>query len=296
MTKKCGYLAILALALQTNLLHASDTSPTKVPGTGVSMTLPSAMKRGPIGTYFIEPTGNTVVQIMVGTKEHAVENGQMFKKIYPLEPRQIDRGGKQARLYKRTREDNGGGWDGWSYNLVGKQSALNVSVMYTGSDDEWFGSFERFLETVDWDERQLDSEKSFQAQIVVPGLKMVQKQVGGLSFTTDGAAGDEGSSFVVQTLPVSPAQASQLFPAICDTAIPQSFGEAKYSGPHRFESEDVVGCDGWGKVANGMKLYVVMLRTADGGVVSAIGNLSPGSAEPNEKSLRAALLQMKRLK
>jgi hypothetical protein len=97
-------------------------------------------------------------------------------------------------------------------------------------------------------------------------------------------------------MPVSSEQAGQLFPAICDRAIPQSFGEAEYSGPHRFESNGLVGCDGWGTVANGMKLYVVMLRTADGGVLSGIGNLSPGSAEPNEKSLRSALLQMKRLK
>lgn len=91
-------------------------------------------------------------------------------------------------------------------------------------------------------------------------------------------------------------QASEVFPAICETALPQAFGQVKYSGPHRFEGEGVAGCDGWGAAEGGKMLYVALLQTADGAMLSSIGNLAANDFAAAGKSLRSALLQMKRLK
>lgn len=296
MKKTCCRWVMVAIALHMSPSSASETAVVRAPGTGVSMALPLSMQRGPIGAYFMEPSGHTFVQIIVGRKEHAVENGPLFRKIYPMEPKRTDRGQTKGRLYKRTRAENGGGWDGWSYNVLGQGSALNVSVMYTGSDSRWFDSFEHALETLQWDEQQLDSEESFQAHISVPGLQLVQRQVGGLSFTADGSVGSGVPSFVVQVMPVTPTQASELFPAICETGLTQAFGEGEYSGPHRFEGDGIAGCDGWGAAEGTKMVYVAILRTADGAVLSAIGNLAPASFDASKDSLRTALLQIKRLK
>jgi hypothetical protein len=292
---KCWPLVVVAVALHTGLSCASETVEVKVPGTGVSMSLPSSMQHGPLGTYYVEPSGQTIVQILVGTKEHEAEKAPLFGRMYPTGPRQIDLGTTQARLYKRTRAENGGGWDGWSYNLSGRESALNVSVMYTGSDADWFDGFEQILETVRWDEQQLDSERSFRAHIAVPGLQLVQRQVGGLWFTADGSPGTGVPSLGVQAMPVTAAQAGQIFPAICETGIAQAFEQGKYSGPHRFESAGIAGCDGWASVEDEKMVYVAILRTADGAVLSAIANLAPKNFDATRDSFRGALLQMKRL-
>lgn len=287
---------LVLIVLAVGQLQAADVA-VKVPGTGVSMSLPASMQRGPLGAYYMEPSGQTIVQILVGRKEHGVEEAPLFGRMYPTGPRRIDLGQTQARLYKRTRAENGGGWDGWSYNVSGRESALNVSVMYTGSDAEWFDSFEQLLETVRWDERELDSERSFQAHISVPGLQLVQRQVGGLRFTADGSPDAGGvPSLGVQAMPVTAAQAGQLFPAICATGIANAFEPGKYSGPHRFESEGIAGCDGWASVEDEKMVYIVILRTADGAILSAIGNLAPKNFEATRDSFRAALLQMKRLR
>lgn len=296
MKRKCRHWVIAAIALHASLAGASETTVARIPGTGVTMTLPSSMQRGPVGTYFTEPSGRTFVQIIAGGKEHAADSSPLFRAIFPAEPKPIDRGRTKGLLYKRTRKENGGGWDGWSYNVLGQDSALNVSVMYTGSDSQWFDSFEHVLETLQWDERQLDSERSFQAHIAIPGLQLVPKQVGGLSFTADGSAGSAVPSFIVQVMPVTPTQASEVFPAICETGLTKVFGKGEFSGPHRFDGEGVAGCDGWGAATDGRTVYVASLRTTDGAVLSAIGNLAPGSSDFAKDLLRTALLRMKRLK
>jgi hypothetical protein len=287
--------AIGAVALQLSMAIASTAAAAEAIGTGVSIALPASMQRGPLGAYFTEPSGHTIVQILVGSKENAVENGPLFRTLYPVRPRQVDRDKTKARLYKRTRSENGGGWDGWSYNILGRESALNVSVMYTGSDSEWFESFESVFETLDWDEQQLDSEQSFQARIAVPGLKLVPRQVGVLSFTPDGRPGTPVPSLMVQVMPVTSAQADQVFPGICETDVLKKVGGGESSGPHMFEGDGISGCDSWGTDKDRV-LYVVVLRTEDGAVLSGIGNLAPDNFEAFTGSFRNSFLQMKRVK
>jgi len=288
--------AMVAVALLMSMAIASTAAATEALGTGVSIALPSSMQRGPLGAYFTEPSGHTIVQILVGSKENAVENAPMFRTLYPVGPKQIPRGKAKARLYKRTRSDNGGGWDGWSYNTLGRDSALNVSVMYTGSDSDWFESFEAVFETLEWDEQQLDSEQSFQARISVPGLKLVPRQVGALSFTPDGRPGTPVPSLMVQVLPVTSAQADEVFPAICETDLLKKVAGGEYSGPHMFEGDGISGCDSWGTDKDQRMSYVIVLRTEDGAVLSGVGNLAPDSIEAFKASFRNSFLQMKRLK
>jgi hypothetical protein len=84
-------------------------------------------------------------------------------------------------------------------------------------------------------------------------------------------------------MPVTAAQAGQLFPAICETGIARAFEQGKY-------------CDGWASVEDEKMVYIVILRTADGAVLSAISNLAPKNFDATRDSFRAALLQMKRLR
>jgi hypothetical protein len=287
--------AMAGVALLMSMAIASTAAATDVVGTGVSIALPSSMQRGPLGAYFTEPSGHTIVQILVGSQENAVENAPMFRTLYPEGPKQITRGKTKARLYKRTRAEHGGGWDGWSYNILGRDAALNVSVMYTGSDAEWFESFAAVLETLDWNEQLLDSEQSFQAGISVPGLKLVPRQVGALSFTPDGRPGTPVPSLMVQVMPVTSAQADEVFPAICESDLLKKVDGGEYSGPHMFEGDGVSGCDSWGTDQGRMR-YVIILRTEDGAVLSGIGNLTPDNLEASKASFRSSFLQMKRAK
>jgi hypothetical protein len=275
---------------------AWSASRTMVPGTGVTISVPASFSLAPVGPSFVEPSGQTFIQILIGRKEHATEKGQYFHSLYPVGPIKIENGTTHGRLYKRTRAENGGGWDGWSYNVIGSESALTIAVMYTGADKGWFESFEHIFQSVTWDESKLDSEVSFGAAFSVPGLRVVPRQSGGILYTPNGEPGTPSPSLLIQALPIPPSKAGTVFPSACESAIKKVFIGEPSTGVQMFEGNGISGCDAWSTSSSAKMVYTVLFRTSDGGVLSGIGAMPVETAEQLRLAFRKAVTEIRRVR
>lgn len=291
-----GLLSLMALWWSACAPAADDLrlGPTSsVSGTGVSIRLPADLKKGPLGTFFTDSYGETIVMVIAGPKDKDPENNPVYKSLYPASPKELYNPAYVARLYRRTRAENGGKWDGWSFHVVGKRSALTVTVMYTGDDPAWFDGLEAIFGSIQWDESKMDSERAFGAHISVPGLKLVEGPIGGLSFSEGGRWGTPVPSLIVEVMPKPKEMATDVVPAICEPGLKNVFKEYPYTGPNMFNEHGIVGCDGWGSGEKARVNYVFMLRTPEGAVLSGIGSDVPENFPAAAVKYRKALLSLR---
>jgi hypothetical protein len=256
-----------------------------LPGTGVSVSLPQGILPGPLGTYFTDASGETILQFTAGPAAFNFENKALYKAVFPDPPERLKTAHLTGNLYKRVRVLHGGKWDGWWLSVVRGGSALTVQAMYTGKDAAQFERLKTIFSDLSWDETRLNTELAFGAHIPLQNLHLVSGVFGGLSYTESGQAGDRGASLIVETNPVPPSRGKTLLPAVCAPGIAAAMQKAAYSGPHFLNENGIVACDGWSTETHGPPTYVMFLLMPNGAVLTAIGSGTP-------EQFRSALLGM----
>lgn len=257
-----------------------------VPGTGVRLTLPLGISAMPLGTYFTDASGETVIQLFGGSGLSNLENNSTYIRLFPDTPEKFSGAHVTGNLYKRTRAKHGGAWDGWWLNVVRGDAVLSVQIMYIGQPGERFERLKALFYDLEWNEREVVTELAFGASISVPKLRLVTGSFGGLNYTENGQAKSSGSELRVMTLPVNASQAKILMPAGCAQSFAAVFKNEPYSGPHYLERNGISFCDAWKPERNGRSRYLALLRMPNGAVLNAIGS---GDVD----QFRAALLDIR---
>src|SRR5688572_6608672 len=114
---------LLAAVLSTVALIASAQTPRpgalRIPGTGVTLVPPPGLTIAGAGPTLIdESNGEAFISFIQGEPRLALDRNRMWRGgVFPSEPEHLQ-GELTGDLYMRTRENDGGGWDGWMLSMT----------------------------------------------------------------------------------------------------------------------------------------------------------------------------------
>jgi len=266
---------VFVFGVQTCVADNDGTVKHTLPGTGLSVTLPTGITPGPLGTYFTDEAGSITVVVLAGPASFNLENDRTYRTIFPDPPEKVEGRHLSGNLYRRTRSQHGGAWDGWWLSAIRGSAVLNVQAMYTAQSGEEFEKLKAMFSSIVWKESEVDSELAFGMTTSVPNRHVVRSGFGPLSFTKDGQPGGSGHSLLLQVMPVASGQGKLVVPAACASGFEAAFQGESYSGPNEIEQDGIVACDAWSSAASGEPRYMAMLLMPNGAVVSAIGKGDP---------------------
>ncbi len=255
-----------------------------MPGTGVSVELPPGMVPAAVGTHSVSDSGHTIVNFMAGPRHLGFESDGIHRELLPDGPIEIPGVGN---LYRRTRAEHGGGWDGWWLSIVRGDKALAVQAMYTGDSPDEFARLKDVVSSVRWKEDKLDPQLAFGMTTSVPGLKVAQGGFGGLAFTVDGRLGTRGDNLVLLAMPIPARRIADVYPAGCEPAFAAAFSGQSYEGPNDMGGNGIVGCDAWVTNDEDKTSYAAFVVLPSGrGLLQVMGEGDPAE-------LRASLLDLR---
>jgi hypothetical protein len=246
--------------------------------------MPEGMKPGPIGTYLTNESGTTTVVIIAGPAKFSLENDRTYRTLFSDPPETMPGLGN---LYRRTRAQHGGGWDGWWLSAIRGETVLNVQVSYTGTDPDEFESLKKLFSSIQWREGPSDPELAFGLTTSISDLHVVHDGFGALSFTVDGKAGTRGRSLLLQAMPVPRGTGELVVPGACASGFAASFQGQSYTGPNEIEEKGIVVCDAWSNEGSGNARYMALLLMPSGAVVSVSGSGDPLQMRSAALNLRA---------
>lgn len=273
--------------------HAQGTrTATAIPGTGIKMVAPPGLAIARAGATLIDSSGETIINFMMSDSRFRLDQDPTWLAIFKRPP-EVTTGSLEGKLYRRTRAEDGGGWDGWMLSVPRRDKVLTVMAMYTGSSPAFFQGLRNHLLTIVWDERVSDPEFATGASLAPPGLKLVRGTYGGLAYTSSGIAGAAGPSLLVQALPVAASKMDLLFPAACQSALADGFRGRPFVGPNLVERHAFAYCEAWSKEDAPEMNYVAMVRVKDGGVLSVIGSGPASTFASDLTTFRQAVAGLK---
>lgn len=282
--------AITALESKKNVKDLSSDKKVEQPklreislkGTGLKMVLPQDIKPMPLGTYLTDELGEIIIQFLAGPAISNQEDNPANRKLFPDPPEKFQGGQISGNLYKRTRKEHGGKWDGWWMCIVRDEVMLNVQVMYIGNSDKKFESLKMFFSDLIWDEQQLDPELAFGASIKLPKSYTLSSAFGSLNYKKSGQNSNSKSNIMIQAVPVTSTQGKKIIPAVCGPGFAAAFHDHTYHGPHFLNENSIVFCDAWSTEKSGRNMYKAMLLMDNGAALSVTGT---GDAEIFRKAL-----------
>lgn len=272
-------LSSSACSKEIEKLEASQ----QIPGTPISLALPKAYKPALLGPTVMSADLATTITVMLGPSSNDPMESDGYKALFHNAPESVKTGNFDAKLYKRTRAQDGGAWDGWFLSSRNGKTSLNILASYTGTSEDEFEAIRKILLSATNSGQPADAEKAFGATAAVPGLRLVQSSVGGLGFTESGEAEATAQSLLFVPIPTPAGQQLDLTLDKCQQVFGASFQGGPFVGPHSISISGQPGCDAWSAESG---RYVAVVALPNGALVQATGSGQPEMLRTGVLSLR----------
>jgi hypothetical protein len=284
---------LFAIVLTTSSSRAAtpgDMSARVIfPGTGVGIVPPPGTRTGPSGTYLIDETGETIIFFGMSDTKFNVENDPTWRGLYRRNPEHIVTPALTGNLYRRTRAEDGGAWDGWFFAVPRGEKVLTVMVSYTGHSNDIFNGLRKHLLTISWNDSGIDPELALGVKLSTSALRLVKGTFGAIAYNESGEAGGAGPNLLLQPLPVPPQKAELIFPAGCEKVLGAAFGGKPFEGPNMLEQRGTRLCEAWSKVAEHEMRYVALIRLPSGALINAMGTATSNRFQATLPVFRSAI-------
>lgn len=281
------YSAILMAALLSSSACSKDIEKPKslkqIPGTPISLSLPESYKPAPLGTTMMSSDLATTITVMMGPISNDPIQSEGYKVLFQNEPESVKTGNFNAKLYKRTRVQDGGAWDGWFLSSRSGETSINILATYMGNSEDEFETLRDILLSASNNGEPSNAEVSFGATATVPGLQLVRSGVGGLGFTESGEAEPTPHNLIFVAIPVPEGQNFDLTLEKCKEVFSASFQGIQFVGPHSISIDGKPGCDAWSAESG---RYAAVVALPNGAVVQATGSGQPDLLRTGVLSLR----------
>jgi hypothetical protein len=269
LMKQTLITAITAFTLLVT--HHVNAMSFAFPGTGLSVDVPPDLRPTPVGSALIDESGETIILFSGGASQTDLETDPTWRALYRNPPERIKTDFIEGNLYKRTRQNDGGKWDGWFLAVHRGNKSFIVMASYTGTSQEKFERIRKQLTTIRWNDKHIEAEKAMGVQLAPNGLKAVPDVFGALSYNTEGRIGGSGPNILVQLMPIPPAQAPAIVPSGCATVLGNAFAGVPYEGPKIDTSEGFQRCEAWSNQTSKEIRYASLVRTPNNGLLMIVG-------------------------
>lgn len=279
-------ILLLLLGISSFNCAADETwgTPVVIPGTGLHVVPPPGLQVALAGPTLIDANGETVISFAMNVSRFSLENNPTWRAIYVHPPRVITISSLAGNLYRRTRSEDGGAWDGWMLVVPRGKQTLTVLVTYTGRDADRFEHIPDYLRTISWDDSVPNPELAVGVRLVPMGLHLVTGVFGPLSYTETGEAGASGPSLVIQAMPLPLSKVDSIFPGNCKQVISKSLGDNQFIEPSTVQRQEFAYCEGWNNGA-----YVALGRLSTGALIVAVGTSSSSRFPVSLAAFRSAM-------
>jgi hypothetical protein len=277
-------LAVL-LGASTSIMAAdAGEKRTNVWGTGVSLILPPGVAVAPLGTNYTNVAQDILVAISVGRSDRGISAYPKIRSMYPDPVESLQNAALSGSIYKRTRMESGGLWDGWWLEVKRGSKVLDLKIYYSGSDSKTFPALKSYLSSVSWDDGAIDPEVAFGLRLEIPKLQVVRAGAGALLYNEDGQPFQRGQYLLLNTAPQPFGKDISKFRKLCKVVEPTVLlGQS--SSLRYAEVNGVNVCDAWkSAVSNGRDYYAAVLFS-DGSLAQAKGH---GDRDAFQQALLAA--------
>lgn len=245
----------------------------RLPGTGVWLRLPDGVDVSLVGTNFTDASGKTSISISSESSATDPARDAAYRASYPAIPEHYKSHALDGTLYKRTRAENGGVWDGWWLNVVRGPRVLNVRVSYTGNSPARFRELRDFFSTIRWNERDAHPEAAFGLRLTIPGLRIVRSGFGSLLYTVGGQPNTAGTHLRLTSYPVRVQPVA--FQGFCEGNLPIVLGRHPHGSIRYAQNGNLHLCDAWSPLGHGEASYYGYLLLPDGSVANVTGRGDP---------------------
>lgn len=281
------YSAILIAALLSGSACSREIEKPEplqqIPGTPISLALPESYKPALLGPTVMSADLATTITVMLGPSSNDPMQSEGYKALFHNAPESVKTGNFNATLYKRTRAQDGGAWDGWLLSSKSGETSINILASYTGNSEDEFETIRKILLSASNSGQPADAEKSFGATATVPGLQLVQSSVGGLGFTESGEAEPTPRNLLFVPIPTPAGQHLDLTLDKCQQVFAAYFQGSQFVGPHSISIGGQPGCDAWSAESG---RYVAVVVLPNGALVQATGSGQPDMLRTGVLSLR----------
>lgn len=183
------YLLPVALLVLPNLHSRGWSKPRehrlKIPGSGVSIAVPSSWHLTKLGAYVVNESEDINIVIQVFKLPLASADADRILDLsFTHERETVKLGRYEAVLAARNRADDGGGYDGYCLRAKGERHALSIIASDTGANPQRWRQFRTILLSILWNEDESDPVLGFGAK---PGhIEHLAMEGGGSSLAYKG--------------------------------------------------------------------------------------------------------------
>jgi hypothetical protein len=245
-----------------------------IPGTGVTMALPDGVKIASLGTNYTNEDQDVLVAISIGPAARNISKFPSFRALYPDPVESFRSSTLSGDLYKRTRTESGGPWDGWWLEVTKGDRVLDLKIYYSGSNPEKFRELKEYLSTASWDEKIVDPEIAFGLKLGIPGLQVVRTGAGALMYNQDGRPHPGPQYILLNTGPIKFGGDISKFRKACTSMAPAILHGNPISVRYA-RKNDINVCDAWGITTSTGRDYYAVLMLPDGSAAEARGHGDP---------------------
>ena len=269
------FILSLSIAVLTALATTNGyAKPTSFPASGLSIDAPPGLSQTKAGTALIDEAGETIILFSGGVTKSSLETDPTWRMVYRNPPEKIDTKDIQGNLYKRTRVNDGGKWDGWFLSVSRGEKSFVALASYTGNSQDAFERIRKSLLTIRWDDSKVKSEEAMGVHINPEGLQVVPNVFGGLSYNGPGRVGAAGPSIHVQLMPIASSKTDQVFPTGCDAVFNEAFAGSPHEGPIFRQRAGIESCEAWSTQPSNEMRYVSLVKLPSGALLILMGTSS----------------------
>jgi hypothetical protein len=245
-----------------------------IPGTGVTMALPDGVAIAPLSTNYTDDAQDVLIAISIGPAFRNLSAFPRVRALYPDPVESFRSSTLNGSLYKRTRSESGGTWDGWLLEVTKGDQVLDLKIYYSGSNPEKFPELKKYLSTASWNEKVVDSEIAFGLKLEIPSLRVVRGGAGALMYNQDGRPYPGAQYILLNTAPVNFHGDISKFHEVCKSIAPTFMHGQPIS--IRYEKRNKINiCDAWEAMTPTGREYFAALMLPDGSLAQAHGHGDP---------------------
>jgi hypothetical protein len=262
-------------------IHATEKEASKlqiiaIPGTGVTMALPDGVKAPPLGTNYTNDAEDILVAISVGPASRNISKFPSFRALYPDPVESFQSSTLSGDLYKRTRVESGGPWDGWWLEVTEGDRVLDLKIYYSGTNPEKFLELKQYLSTASWNKNTVNPEIAFGLKLGIQNLQVVPAGAGALMYNKDGHPHPGTQYILLNTGPISFGNDIKKFHQACTSMAPAIL-HGKPISVRYTKKNNITVCDAWGTTTSTGSDYYAVLMLPDGSVAEARGHGDPNT-------------------
>jgi hypothetical protein len=271
----CG-IAILVTSVYVITKDVSSKPKTiAIPGTGVTMTLPEGVTISPIGTIFANDAKDVTIAVSVAPSFRNATTLPSLRAHYPDQVESFRSSELSGVLYKGTRAESGGAWDGWWLEVIRGDQVLDLKIFYSGSSPEKFLELKKYLSTASWNDKILDPEAAFGLKLEVPNLQLARAGAGSaLMYNQDGRPYPGAQYIVLDAIPNNYHGNISMLRRLCESrALTITHGQPVSV---RYQTKNqIVICDVWDSTTSSGHEYFAALMLSNGWIVTTHGHGDP---------------------